>query len=104
MRRPGYFKNQSPINIAKLIWHLPRFIKLYWRLFMDRRVPLYLKLIPVGALLYFISPIDIIPELISPFFGIVDDVVIVLMAFKYFIKLSPKDVVAEHVRRLEAKE
>ena len=74
--------------------------RLAWRLFKDARVPGWAKLVPVAGLLYLISPIDLLPEAFLPFLGEVDDVVLVLLAVKLFIDLSPPGVVREHLRDL----
>jgi len=59
-----------------------------WRLLWDPRVPGMLKiLLPVAALVYWISPIDLIPGL--PF----DDIAIMILALKMFINLAPSDAV-----------
>jgi len=89
------------INLFRLIYYFPHFLKLYWGLLLDRRVPLYLKLMLAGALTYFLSPVDLIPEIINPLIGFIDDIVVLWLALKYFIKWSPQDVVGEHVARLE---
>jgi len=92
---------QSP-NLWRIIRHLPKFIKLYWRLFWDKRVPIYLKLILIGAVLYVISPIDIIPDWLYPIIGEMDDVAVLFIALRLFITRSPQDVVREHVRQIES--
>ncbi len=59
-----------------------------WRLLWDPSVPGLLKFaLPFLALLYWISPIDLIP--LMPF----DDIAIVLLAARLFVALSPKDSV-----------
>ncbi len=77
--------------------HLPNFIKLYWRLFRDRRVPLLPKVILVTGLAYVVSPADILPEIFGVF-GLVDDAVILVVVLRGFIALCPHNVVDEHVR------
>jgi uncharacterized membrane protein YkvA (DUF1232 family) len=74
--------------------------RLAWRLLRDRRVPGWVKLVPVAGILYLLSPIDILPEAILPLVGEVDDVVLLLMAVKLFVDLSPPGVVREHLRDL----
>ncbi len=81
-----------------LIRHLPSFLKLGWRLFWDRRVPFPVKLIPLGALAYVILPTDLLPEMMVPFAGMVDDLFVLIGAFWAFLKLSPKEVLMEHGR------
>ncbi len=59
-----------------------------WRLLWDPRVPGMLKiLLPVAAMIYWISPIDLIPGL--PF----DDIAIMILALKMFVNLAPSDAV-----------
>lgn len=75
-------------------------IRLGWRLFNDGRVPGWVKLIPVAGLLYFLSPIDLIPEFALPGLGEVDDVVLLLLALKMLVDLSPPGIVREHLDEL----
>jgi uncharacterized membrane protein YkvA (DUF1232 family) len=74
--------------------------RLAWRLLRDARVPGWAKMIPLAGALYLLSPIDILPEALVPLLGEVDDVVILLLAVKLFIDLSPPGVVREHLRDL----
>ena len=79
---------------------LPNLARLGWRLFRDRRVPNYLKSMVILALLYAVSPLDIIPDLFVPGIGYIDDVTLLLLMAYSFIRWSPADVVAEHVRAM----
>ncbi len=76
-------------------------VRLTWALLMDNRVPIVLKLIPVAALAYVISPIDLIPDFFLGL-GQLDDIGIVMMAITAFNSMAPGDVVAEHVARLRS--
>jgi uncharacterized membrane protein YkvA (DUF1232 family) len=84
-----------------VLFHLPNFLRLYWRLLHDRRVSMFPKALLLGALAYVILPFDLIPDFI-PWFGQIDDVVIVLAAARWFIVRCPPDVVREHVRAIDA--
>ncbi len=68
--------------------------RLILRLLRDPRVPWYLKLLPLGAMLYLIAP-DILP--LNP----LDDTVIVGVGFYLFIELCPPEIVQEHLIALE---
>ncbi|MBM4256840.1 MAG: DUF1232 domain-containing protein [Deltaproteobacteria bacterium] len=92
--------NLSPWQIIRLLRHFPNFIKLYWRLFKDRRVPLRAKAILVAAAFYVVSPLDFIPELLNPLFGVADDLGVILVAARWFISLCPPDVVEEQVKEI----
>ena len=75
--------------------------RLVWRLMLDRDVPIYLKALPVGALVYLISPLDLMPDFIfPPIVGQLDDFTALLAAGKLFIELSPKHVVERHLAEI----
>lgn len=93
---------KNPRGLIQVITHLPQFIKLYTRLFMDPRVPLYLKGMLLLALIYLLTPVDLIPELLMPLLGTIDDVLVVFFALKLFLKKCPPDVLIEHVRAIDA--
>ena len=74
--------------------------RLAWRLLRDSRVPGWVKVIPIGGLLYLLSPVDLVPGLVLPGLGQVDDVVVLLLALKAFVDLSPPGIVREHLEQL----
>jgi len=103
--KPGQYPKVYPEETNVFIsWakELVRQFRLAWRLFKDRRVPWALKLIPPAALIYVLSPIDILPDL-GLGLGQLDDIAIVLLSLKLFIELAPPEVVREHLRALGAK-
>ncbi len=94
-----------PVGISmrwlRFVRHLPNFVRLYWRLFCDSRVSIWPKALIVVSLVYLVSPIDIIPDVI-PFFGEVDDLVVLIVACRLFMHMCPREVVREHVHRIAA--
>ena len=70
-------------------------IRLAVRLLMDPRVPWYLKILPIAALVYFIVP-DLIP---TP----LDDAVVLMVGVGLFLELAPKDVVEEYRQALQGR-
>ena len=68
---------------------------------MDKRVPLYVKAIPVLLVPYLASPIDLIPDFI-PVLGYLDDVAIVLLALALMMKLTPRAVVLDLIQQAAA--
>jgi uncharacterized membrane protein YkvA (DUF1232 family) len=72
-------------------------IGLWWRLIQDPRVPLLAKLAVPLALLYVVSPIDIIPDYIVGL-GQLDDLAIVLIAFKVTEWMTAHFVLEQHQR------
>jgi uncharacterized membrane protein YkvA (DUF1232 family) len=95
---------QSDETSALLTWLQDgvRQFRLAWRLFWDRRVPVWTKFIPPVALGYVLFPFDIITDL-APGLGQLDDIAVVLIGLKLFVELSPPDVVREHLRALGAR-
>ncbi len=85
----------------RFLVHLPNFVKLYWRLFHDRRVSLFPKVLLVLAIIYVISPWDFLPDWNFPIIGELDDVVVLVLALRAFIPLCPRAVVDEHVRLID---
>ncbi len=74
--------------------------RLILRLMADNRVSLLLKLLPVGALAYLISPLDFIPALLAPVIGTADDIAIVWMGLYLFLEMCPPNIVREHLKSL----
>ena len=64
------------------------------RLRRDPRVPTRAKLAIGLALLWVLSPIDLIPEFL-PVIGPLDDVVVVALAFRYAARQVPRSVLLE---------
>jgi uncharacterized membrane protein YkvA (DUF1232 family) len=67
--------------------------KLFLRLLGDKRVSLWAKLIPIGALAYLISPVDLIMGI--PGVSALDDAAILWLGYYTFIEMCPPDVVRE---------
>ncbi|KAF0107497.1 MAG: hypothetical protein FD146_1531 [Anaerolineaceae bacterium] len=75
--------------------------KLILRLMGDREVPFLLKLLPVGALIYLVSPVDLVPGLVLPVIGALDDAAVIWLGFTLFVSLCPDHVVQKHHSALE---
>ncbi len=68
-----------------------------WRLLWDPRVPGLLKVgLPLLAMIYWISPIDLLPGL--PF----DDIALLIVALKMFVNLAPQDAKGNAAGHAEA--
>ncbi len=85
---------------AGLLGGLIRQARLVWRLLNDRRVSGWIKLIPLAGFLYFLSPIDLIPDLMFPGLGELDDLAVILLSLKMFMDSCPPGVVREHLEDL----
>ena len=60
-------------------------VRALYRYMRDKNVPWYRKTVIVGALIYFISPIDLIPDFI-PIIGYLDDLGVIMAAVKFLGK------------------
>lgn len=86
-RARGFLKN--------VVMLIPNFLKLLYRLFKDSRVPKTEKALLVGAIVYVISPVDLIPDFI-PFIGEVDDLYLVSLTLLRLLNRVPDEVIYEH--------
>jgi Protein of unknown function (DUF1232). len=75
-------------------------IKLILRLMGDRRINFFLKLLPVAAAIYVISPVDLIPGAVFPIVGALDDAVVFWLGTTLFVALCPDDIVQEHTNAI----
>ncbi|MQG71622.1 MAG: DUF1232 domain-containing protein [SAR202 cluster bacterium] len=76
-----------------------KFARLVWRLTFDKRVSIFLRALVPIALLYVISPYDILKDRI-PIIGRFDDLIILGLALLFLTKLAPPNVVDEHMDRV----
>jgi uncharacterized membrane protein YkvA (DUF1232 family) len=75
-------------------------IKLIGRLMGDKRVNFFLKILPVAAVVYLVSPVDLIPGLALPVIGALDDAAVLWFGTSLFVSLCPEEVVQEHLAAL----
>ncbi len=101
IRSLGNLLRFRPQNLLSLLYHLPNFLKLFWRLLKDPRVGLGPKLLLSLIAAYVFMPADILPDLV-PVLGQLDDILVVFLGLKGFIRLCPREIVAEHVQAIAA--
>ncbi len=86
-------QNRTPDvqRTASILSEIVDQIRLIWRLLKDSRVPMWVKFVPPLAILYLISPIDLIPD---PVLGLgqLDDLAVLLLGFKVFVELCPPEI------------
>ena len=70
--------------------------RLILRLMMDRRVSIWSKLIIPGGIVYMVSPIDVLPDII-PIMGWIDDILAIVVSVVLFLLSIPRDVLREHI-------
>ncbi len=77
-------------------------IRLTWRLLKDPRVPIWKKAIPFLGVLYVLSPIDLIPDMLIGL-GQIDDLGLMLLSMRMFESSIPADILAQHRAVLEGR-
>ena len=78
-----------------LLWALIRGdARLLWRALRHPQSPGWLKLGALGIVLYVISPIDLIPDVI-PVIGLLDDIVLVPLAIRFLLNRLPTHLRAD---------
>jgi uncharacterized membrane protein YkvA (DUF1232 family) len=76
---------------------IPDLVALTRGLIGDPRVPFGSKVLVAAALLWLISPIDLVPEFI-PVLGPLDDVIVVGLVLRHLVKRAGPIVVQDHWR------
>lgn len=96
IERPKKLKRREASGrMTNFMMFLPNMVKLLGRLLKDARVPTAEKALFVGAIVYVISPIDLIPDFL-PFIGQVDDIYVVALTLLRLINRSDANVVRQH--------
>ena len=99
-------KMESDLTVAtkdegfwREMWHQ---VRLVWHLVRDPNVPVYLKLLPLAAVIYVLIPTDFIPD-VFPVVGQLDDLTALIVGGKIFIELAPQKIVAEYLQSMHRK-
>lgn len=65
--------------------------RLLWRALKHPQAPGWLKLGTVGLVLYLVSPVDLIPDVL-PVLGLVDDIVLIPLAINWLLSRLPAQI------------
>lgn len=87
-------KLQLKSRMRNLLMFLPNMVVLCLRLLKDARVSTADKALFVGAIVYFISPIDFIPDVL-PFIGQIDDSYLIALTLLRLINRTDETVIRE---------
>ena len=88
-------KRQAKEIAREAILLIPNVVKLLGRIIRDPRVSVRRKSFAAAALVYVVSPIDLIPDFIVGF-GQLDDLVIVAVALNHLIAGTGREVIEQH--------
>jgi uncharacterized membrane protein YkvA (DUF1232 family) len=86
---------QLKSRMKNLLLFLPNLVALLFRLLKDVRVPLAEKALLVAAIVYFISPLDFIPDVL-PFVGQIDDIYLIALTLVRLASRADERVLREH--------
>lgn len=81
------------MNRFSLFDRLLRFrneLVLLWRAFWLESTPLYLKAAMIGVIVYLVSPVDLIPDVI-PIIGWIDDIVLIPLVVSWIVSKLPSN-------------
>ena len=82
-------------TVMYYVRQLPAYLRLLGGLLVDKRVAMFDKLLVAGAIVYIVSPIDLIPDFI-PFFGEIDDLFLLVLALQHLVDNAGRKVVLAH--------
>ncbi len=83
-----------------MLWVLVRGdARTLWFALRHPQAPRWLKVGTALLALYLVSPIDLIPDLAVPFFGLVDDLVLIPAAIRWMLNRLPPHVREAAARR-----
>lgn len=88
-------RKQAKGFLKNVLYLIPNFLKLLFRLFKDGRVPAAEKAFLIGAIAYVITPIDLLPDVV-PFVGQVDDLYLIALTMLRMLNRTPAEVIREH--------
>lgn len=75
-------------------------LRLFWSLQLDSRISPLLKIQAWCGMIYFLSPIDVMPDFFTGV-GMLDDIIMCLILLQSFVELVPRHIVAEKCGMLE---
>lgn len=83
---------------VRLWWVVRGDAKLLWFALLHPQCPPWLKLGTAGLVLYLLSPVDLIPDVI-PVVGLADDLVLIPLAIRFLYRRLPEWLRAEVEQR-----
>lgn len=95
MPKPRRERVELRDRMRGFLMFLPNLVLLLGRMLKDSRVPAAEKALFVAAIVYVISPIDLIPD-VFPFIGQIDDLYVVALTLLRLINRTDDTVVRQH--------
>lgn len=88
-------KSELRGRLKSFMMFLPNLVAMLARMVKDTRVPTAEKALFVGAIVYVISPLDLIPDVL-PFIGQVDDLYVVALTTLRLVHKTDPSIVRRH--------
>ena len=82
-------------RMKSFLMFLPNLVAMLARMIKDTRVPTAEKALFIGAIIYVISPLDLIPDVL-PFIGQVDDIYVVGLTLLRLLHKTDPAIVRQH--------
>jgi uncharacterized membrane protein YkvA (DUF1232 family) len=82
-------------TVLEGVRHIPAYLRLLGGLLFDSRVATLDKVLVVGAIVFVLSPADIIPNMI-PVLGELDDLFILTLALQHLVAHADEQVLRDH--------
>jgi len=92
---------RSLLESLNILREIIRQGRLVWKLLLDRRVPAGVKLIPLAVLVYILSPIDFLPDVILGL-GQLDDLTVLILGLNMFLRMCPPGIVQQYREKMKA--
>jgi uncharacterized membrane protein YkvA (DUF1232 family) len=81
--------------VREAVLLIPNLVKLLGRIVRDPRVSVRRKTFAAAAMVYVVSPIDLLPDFIGGI-GQLDDLIVVAIALNHLIAGAGRDLIEEH--------
>jgi len=88
-------QTKTPKDTLDILGEIAQQGRLVLQLLLDERVPAGVKLIPLIVLVYILSPLDLIPDMLLGL-GQVDDLAVFLLGLKIFLQMCPQGVLQQY--------
>lgn len=93
--RGGGRRRRAQLSLMGTIRRIPDYLRLLFSTMRDARVSRLDRGLVLAAIVYVLSPIDVIPDVV-PFFGQVDDVFLIVTTLTRLFERAPQRVLLSH--------
>lgn len=84
------------VRLLLMVPYVGQLLRVSWLLFWDRRVFPLLKVLPLAAVVYVLSPVDFLRDY-KLGIGQIDDIIVTGVLLTLFVAASPRRIVHQHI-------